>query len=52
MQVDCFLLFFLACVEKKKNVAGVTSRNAYKEIKRASLEFGLNFDFKLKLTLG
>ena len=51
MQVDCFLLFFLACFEKK-NVTGVTSRNAYKEIKRASLEFGLNFDFKLKLTLG
>ena len=51
MQVDCFLLFFLACSEKK-NVAGVTSRNAYKEIKKASLGFGLNFDFKLKLTLG
>ena len=51
MQVEAFCFFFLL-VSKKKNVAGVTSRNAYKEIKRASLEFGLNFDFKLKLTLG
>ena len=60
MQVDCFLRFFPACFEKKSRC------NAYKEIKRAkieclfaiflffklSLEFGLDFDFKLKSTLG